>query len=144
MTGPRARLSRFELELMEVFWARSPVSIREVHEQLPEDRRPAYTTVQTIVNRLEEKGAVERVRKIGNAHVYRPVLSREAAWRTLIADFLGLFGGSPRRLMARLVETGQLSLRDIRELERTCSEGERSPAQERPVAAREAPVRRRR
>src|SRR2546426_8815123 len=79
---------------MDALWKMGKASIREMQEQLPEKRRPAYTTVQTMVNRLEEKGAVRRVRKIGNAHIYEPSVSRKAAYRRLIDDFLDLFGGS--------------------------------------------------
>ncbi len=116
------RLSRFELELMDVLWRLGQASIREVQDQLPEERRPAYTTVQTIVNRLEEKGAVRRAKKVSNAHIYEPVATRVSVHRRLIDDFLRLFGGSPAPLMARLVETGQLSLEDLRSLERAVEE----------------------
>jgi len=111
------KLSKFEFGLMEVFWSLGRASIREIHEQLPEKRRPAYTTVQTMVNRLEDKGAVRRVRKIGNAHIYEPTISRQAAHRRVIHDFLELFGGSAQPLMAHLLETGMLTLEDVRALE---------------------------
>ena len=111
------KLSKFELGLMEVLWRVGKASIREIQEQLPENKRPAYTTVQTMVNRLEEKGAVRRVRKIGNAHIYEPTISRQAAHRRLIQDFLELFGGSAQPLMAHLLETGKLTLEDVRALE---------------------------
>jgi BlaI family penicillinase repressor len=84
---------------------------------LPEKRRPAYTTVQTIVYRLEEKGAVRRVKKVGNAHVFEPVVTRRATVRRLFDELLGFFGGSPRTLMAQLVEGGHLTLEDLREAE---------------------------
>jgi predicted transcriptional regulator len=93
--------------------------VREVQERLPDAKRPAYTTVQTIVYRLEEKGAVRRVRKVGNAHVFEPAVTRRAAVRRLLDDLLELFGGSPRALVAQLVETGRLSLEDVREVEGT-------------------------
>ena len=93
--------------------------MREIQEAFPEKDRPAYTTVQTIVYRLEEKGAVRRVKKIGNAHIFEPLVTRKAAHNRLIDDLLHVFGGSPRMLMAQLVETGQLTLEDIRELETT-------------------------
>ena len=118
MAKVRVHLTRFELELMEVLWNLEKASIREIHELLPESKRLAYTTVQTIVNRLEEKGAVGRVRKIGNAHIYAPLVTRQAARHRLIDDFLGLFGDSAQHLTAHLLETGKLSLADIRELER--------------------------
>ena len=91
-------------------------------ELLPETRRPAYTTVQTIVYRLEEKGALRRTRKIGNAHIFEPVVSRKEAHHRLIDDLLSLFGGSPRPLMAHLIETGRLTLEDLRSLERSFGE----------------------
>ncbi len=111
------RLTRFELEVMEALWKLKRASVRELLESLPERKRPAYTTVQTIVRRLEEKKAVQLVRKIGNAHIYVPVISRRSAYRRLIDDFLDLFGGSARPLMAHLVETGKLNLDDLKELE---------------------------
>ncbi|PYV45057.1 MAG: transcriptional regulator [Acidobacteria bacterium] len=104
---------------MDALWKMGRASIRELQEQLPEKKRPAYTTVQTMVNRLEEKGAVRRVRKIGNAHIYEPLITRRAAYRRLIDDFLDLFGGSARPLMAHLLETGKLTLEDVRTLEST-------------------------
>ena len=112
------KLSRFELQLMGVIWERGEVSIREVHESLPVKGRPAYTTVQTIVNRLEEKCAVERSRKIGNAHMYRPIVSRKSVYAGLVDDVLEMFGGSPQPLIAQLVDSGKVSLADLRELEK--------------------------
>lgn len=111
------KLTKFEMEIMQVVWSLGTASVREVQEQLPEHKRPAYTTVQTIIYRLEEKGAVRRVKKIGNAHIFEPVITRKAAHRRLIEDLLHMFGGSPRLLMAQLVETGRLTLDDIKELE---------------------------
>jgi BlaI family transcriptional regulator, penicillinase repressor len=111
------KLSKFELGLMDVLWKMGRAAIREIHEQLPEKKRPAYTTVQTMVNRLEAKGAVHRVRKIGNAHIYEALITRKAAYRRLLDDVLDLFGGSPQPLMAQLLESGKLSLEDIRALE---------------------------
>ena len=113
------KLTRLELEIMGAVWALGSGSVREIQEQLPEQKRPAYTTVQTIIYRLEEKGAVRRVKKIGNAHIFEAVISRKAAHNRLIDELLHVFGGSPRSLMAQLVETGQLTLQDLRELERT-------------------------
>ena len=111
------KLTKFELEVMHVLWEIGSGSVREVQEQLPEKRRPAYTTVQTIVRRLEEKGAVRRVKKIGNAFIFEPVVSRRSAHHKLITELLELFGGSARPLMAHLAETGKLSLADLRDLE---------------------------
>ncbi len=115
--GPEVKLTKFELEVMEALWALGSASVREVQERLPAGKRPAYTTVQTIVYRLEEKGAVRRARKVGNAHVFEPVVTRKAAVRRLVDELLGLFGGSPRTLMAQLVEAGRLTLEDLREAE---------------------------
>jgi BlaI family penicillinase repressor len=118
----QVRLTRLELEVMGAVWALGRGSVREIQEQLPEHKRPAYTTVQTIIYRLEEKGAVRRVKKIGNAHIFEAVVTRKAAHNRLIDELLHVFGGSPRSLMAQLVETGQLTLQDIRELEATFAE----------------------
>ena len=139
------RLTRFELEVMEALWALGTASVREVQERLPAGKRPAYTTVQTIVYRLEEKGAVRRVRKVGNAHVFEPAVTRRAAVRRLLDELLELFGGSPRALVAQLVETGRLSLEDVREVEGTLArlggggepeEAARTTGAETPDAAR--------
>jgi BlaI family transcriptional regulator, penicillinase repressor len=119
------KLTRLELELMDTFWDKGECSIRELHEALPEERRPAYTTVQTIVGRLEEKGSLRRTRKIGNAFLYEPAVSRVSAQRRLIDDFLKLFGGSTVPLMAHLVESGRLSLSDLREAEKALEALER-------------------
>jgi predicted transcriptional regulator len=109
------KLTRFELEVMGALWELGSASVRELQERLPEGKRPAYTTVQTIVYRLEEKGAVRRVKKVGNAHVFEPVVTRRATVRRLFGELLGFFGGSPRTLMAQLVEAGHLTLEDLRE-----------------------------
>jgi BlaI family transcriptional regulator, penicillinase repressor len=111
------RLTKFELEVMAALWELGSASVREVQERLPEGKRPAYTTVQTIVYRLEEKGALRRVKKVGNAHVFEPVVTRRATVRRLFGELLGFFGGSPRTLMAQLVEGGHLTLADLREAE---------------------------
>ncbi len=109
------KLTRFELEVMGALWELGSASVRELRERLPEGKRPAYTTVQTIVYRLEEKGAVRRVKKVGNAHVFEPVVTRRATVRRLFGEMLGFFGGSPRAMMAQLVEAGHLTLEDLRE-----------------------------
>lgn len=111
------KLTRFELEVMSALWDLGTGSVREIQEQLPSQKRPAYTTVQTIVYRLEEKGAVRRLKKIGNAHVFEPVVTRKAAHHRLINELLDLFGGSARPLMAHLVEIGKVTLDDLKELE---------------------------
>lgn len=117
MRKPTIKLTKFEIEIMEALWQLGSASIREIHEALPAKQRPAYTTVQTMVRRLEEKGAVEQVKKIGNALIFAPTITQQAAHRRLIDELLAIFGGSPRPLMAHLAETGKLSLSDIREIE---------------------------
>ena len=102
---------------MHSLWEIGSGSVREIQERLPEKRRPAYTTVQTIVRRLEEKDAVRRVKKIGNAFIFEPVVTKQSAHHKLINELLECFGGSARPLMAHLAETGKLSLEDLKELE---------------------------
>jgi BlaI family penicillinase repressor len=111
------RLTKFELEIMEALWKLGRASVREILEILPERKRAAYTTIQTIIHRLEVKGAIRQTRKIGNAHIYEPVITRDAAHQRLITDFLEVFGGSAQHLMAHLAESGKLSLEDLKELE---------------------------
>jgi BlaI family transcriptional regulator, penicillinase repressor len=110
-------LTRFELEIMRVLWDLERASVREIQEKLSDRRRPAYTTVQTIVRRMEEKGAVRRLRKIGNALIFEPAITRKSVHGKLISELLRLFGGSARPLMAHLAEMGKLNLEDVRELE---------------------------
>lgn len=112
------RVTRFEFQLLEKLWELGPCSVREIQESLPEQHRPAYTTVQTMIYRLEEKGAVRRLKKVGNAHVFEAVFTEKAVHRRLIGDLLELFGGSPAPLMSHLIETGKLTLADIRAIER--------------------------
>jgi predicted transcriptional regulator len=119
-----SRVTRFELQLLEKLWELGPASVREIQESLPEEHRPAYTTVQTMIYRLERKGAVKRVKKIGNAHVFEAVLTRMAVRRRLVADLLDMFGGSPASVMSHLVETGQLTLADIRTIEKELAKRE--------------------
>lgn len=116
------KLTKFELEVMDALWDAGSASVREVQERLPETKRAAYTTVQTIVYRLEEKGAVRRLKKIGNAYIFAPVITRQSVHRRLINDLLDLLGGSTRPLMAHLIESGQLTLDSIRELENTLAQ----------------------
>ncbi len=113
------KLSKLELRIMEALWTQGPSSIREIQQSFPEKGRPAYTTVQTTVYRLEVKKAVHRAKKISNAHIFESTVSREVAQRRLIDDFLALFGGRTQPLMAHLVEAGKLTLEDIQEAERT-------------------------
>ena len=109
------KLSKLELKIMEALWSKGPSSVREIQETFPAKRRPAYTTVQTIVYRLEAKNALRRARKIGNAHIFEAVISQTAAQRKLIDDLLGLFGGRVQPLMSHLIESGQLTMHDIEE-----------------------------
>jgi BlaI family penicillinase repressor len=109
------KLSKLELQIMEVLWERGVVSIREVQEAFPEKDRPAYTTIQTTVYRLEIKKAVRRVKKISNAHMFEAVVTRGAAHRRLLDDILSLFGGRPQPVMAHLIESGKLTLEDVEE-----------------------------
>jgi predicted transcriptional regulator len=113
---PRPRLTRLELQILELLWTRGNASIREIQEAFPEPR-PAYTTVQTTVYRLETKRAVRRVRKISNAHIFEPVLPREDARRRLLDEVLRFFGGRAQPMMAQLVEAGKLTRDDLRALE---------------------------
>jgi predicted transcriptional regulator len=111
------RLSKLELQIMEAFWTRGASSVREIQEFFPEKERPAYTTVQTIVYRLEAKKAVRRLKKIGNAHIFEPVVSRTATQRRLIDELLGFFGGRSQPVVAHLIESGKLTLEDVQEAE---------------------------
>ncbi len=115
---PEPKLSPLELSIMGEFWSRGPISIREVHEAIAKRGRPAYTTVQTMVYRLEAKGAVRRTRKIGNAHVFEATTSRASVQTRLLKELLGLFGGNARPVMAHLVEMGKISHEDIEEAQK--------------------------
>lgn len=119
---PKAKLSKLELAVMNIFWERGSLTVRDAQEAFSEKVRPAYTTVQTVVSRLEAKGALSRTRKVGNAHVFEPSVSRSAAQRRLVDDFLALFGGRMQPFMAHLVETGRLTLDDVHEAERKLQE----------------------
>jgi BlaI family penicillinase repressor len=111
-------LSKLELRIMQALWDRGPCSVREIQESFPGKKRPAYTTVQTIVYRLEIKGALRRAKKISNAHIFEATLSRESSQGRLIDDLLGLFGGRSQPVMAHLVESGKLTLEDVKDAER--------------------------
>jgi predicted transcriptional regulator len=110
-------LTKFELEIMDVLWRLEEASVREVCEALSERKRPAYTTVQTIVQRLEQKGAVKRTRKIGNALMFAPAVTRKSAYRRVVEDFLALFGGTAQPVVAHLLESGKLTLEDLKAVE---------------------------
>lgn len=111
------RLSKLELQIMDALWSRGASSVREIQEAFPEKGRPAYTTVQTMVYRLETKGAIRRVKKIGNAHIFEAVVSRSSAQRRLIDELLAFFGGSSQPVVAHLIESGNLTLDDVKEAE---------------------------
>jgi predicted transcriptional regulator len=113
------KLTKVELQIMETLWTRGQVSIREIQEAFPEKKRPAYTTIQTTVYRLEGKKALRRTKKVGNFHIFEATISRDAAQRRLIDDLLALFGGSTQPVMARLIESGKLTLEDVKEAEKT-------------------------
>jgi predicted transcriptional regulator len=111
------KLAKLELQIMEALWNLGPVSIREIQEAFPERGRPAYTTIQTTIYRMEDKGAVRRVRKIGNAHIFEPLVTRDAARGRLIDELLSLFGGRAHPVMAHLIESGKLTLDDVHQAE---------------------------
>jgi len=113
------KLSKLELQIMETLWSRGDSSIREMQEAFPEHARPAYTTVQTTVYRLEAKKALKRVRKVGNFHLFAATISQRSAQRRFIDDLLVLFGGKSQNVMAQLIETGNLTLDDVKEAEKT-------------------------
>jgi BlaI family penicillinase repressor len=107
------RLSKLEIQIMETVWTRGEASIREMQEAFPVKKRPGYTTVQTMVYRLEAKKALRRVRRLGNFHIFKALVSREEVQRTLVDDLLAMFGGESRPVVARLIETGNLTLDDV-------------------------------
>jgi predicted transcriptional regulator len=113
------RLTKLELQVMDALWTLGPSPVREIQEHFPDKNRPAYTTVQTMVYRLEAKGVVRRTKKIGNAHIFEATVSRSAAQRRLIDELLSFFGGRSQPVVAHLIESGKLTLDDVREAERT-------------------------
>lgn len=120
MASPK--LSRLELQLMEVLWQHGPQSVRDVQERLPAKKRPAYTTVQTMMYRLEAKKAVRRTGKSGNAHIFEPLTSRTLAETRIVDDFLGAFGGRMQPLMNHLIQSGKLTMDDVKAAEQTLIE----------------------
>jgi len=122
------RLTKLELQILEALWAQGKASIREIQEAFPEPR-PAYTTIQTTVYRLEAKKAVRRVKKISNAHIFEPVVARDVARHKLLDEILSFFGGRALPMMAQLAEAGKLTREDIRELEKAIDRRERSERQ---------------
>ena len=121
----KPKLTKVELQIMEALWQRGNASIREIQESFQEQDRHAYTTIQTTVYRLEGKKAVRRVKKVGNFHVFEAAVSRGDAQRKLIDDLLALFGGRTQPVMARLIESGKLTLADVKEAEKTLRKLER-------------------
>jgi BlaI family penicillinase repressor len=119
---PLPKLSKLELQIMEALWTNGPLSVREVQQAFPAKKRPAYTTVQTTIYRLETKGALRRFKKISNAHIFEAVMSREVAQSRLIDDLLGMFGGRTQPVMAHLIESGKLTLEDVQQAERLVRE----------------------
>ena len=120
-----AKLSKLEFQIMEALWTQGEASIREIQETFPAKRRPAYTTIQTTVYRLEAKNIVRRVRKVGNFHIFAAAVSRNAAQRRLIDDLLALFGGRTQPVMAHLIESGKLTLEDVKEAEKALRQMEK-------------------
>jgi len=121
MAGPRLagpKLTGLELQIMETLWTSGESSIREVQEAFPEQGRPAYTTIQTTIYRLEAKGVVRRVKKVGNFHIFAATVERSAAQRRLVDDLLALFGGRTQPVMAHLIESGKLTLEDVKAAEK--------------------------
>jgi predicted transcriptional regulator len=119
---PSPKLSKLEMRVMEALWKQGPSSVREIHDQFPKKGKPAYTTVQTMVYRLEAKGAVRRAKKISNANIFEATVTREAARSRWIDDVLALFGGRSQPVMAHMIETGKLTMEDIKEAEKLLKE----------------------
>ena len=119
------KLSKLEFQIMEALWTQGEASIREIQETFPARRRPAYTTIQTTVYRMEAKSIVRRVKKVGNFHIFAAAVSRGAAQRRLIDDLLALFGGRTQPVMAHLIASGKLTLEDVREAEKALRQMER-------------------
>ena len=125
----RPKLTRLELQVLDALWQKGACSVREIQETFPEPGRPAYTTVQTVVYRLERKKALRCVKRISNANIFEAVVSRKDAERRLVDELLGLFGGRAKLVMAHLVESGELTLEDIKEAEKALR---KHPKKERP------------
>jgi BlaI family transcriptional regulator, penicillinase repressor len=121
MTAKLPKLARLELQILEILWSRGRASVREIQEDFPEPR-PAYTTVQTTVYRLEAKGAVRRTRKVGNAHIFEPLVARDVARHRLLDTILSFFGGRAQPMMQQLAEAGKLTLDDVKDLEKAIRE----------------------
>lgn len=121
------KLGHLELKIMEVLWKQRAASVHEILESLPAKGRPAHNTVQTVLTRLEAKKVVRRAKKISNAHIYEPVITRDATQRFLVDELLAFFGGRAAPLVSHLIESGQLTLRDVEEARKTLrNEGKRA------------------
>jgi BlaI family transcriptional regulator, penicillinase repressor len=120
----KPKLAKLELRILEALWAQGRATMREIQETFPEPR-PAYTTITNTVYRMEAKHAVRRVRKIGNADIFEPLIAKHAARDGLLDEILSFFGGRPQPMMAQLIESGKLTLDDIREMEKAAAEVER-------------------
>jgi predicted transcriptional regulator len=129
MAAPK--LTKLEMKVMDALWSQGPASVREIQQSFPLKDRPAYTTVQTLVYRLEAKKAVRRVKKIGNAHIFEAAVTRTGAEHRLIDDLLSLVGGKPQPVMARLIETGQLTLEDVKAAEQLLKDMEKKDGRDR-------------
>ena len=123
----KTRFTKLELQVLEALWATGKASIREIQEAFPEPR-PAYTTIQTVTYRLETKGALRRVRKISNAHIFEPIVARDVTRHGLLDDILSFFGGKAQPMMAQLAEAGKLTRDDVRELERIIKARDEQPS----------------
>ena len=117
----KPKLTKLELQIMETLWSQGQASIREIQETFPERDRPAYTTIQTLVSRLEEKGALRKVKKIGNAQLFEPAIDQSEYRSSLVKDLLDLFGGSPRLLVSNLLESGTITLKELKALQSAAS-----------------------
>jgi len=122
----RTRFSKAETRILEQFWKLGTCSVREILDSLPEDEQVAYTTVQTLIYRLEQKGALRKVKKIGNAQVFEPAISQSQYRSGLVRDLLDLFGGSPRVLVSNLLETGEITLKDLKALQSAAPNSKRT------------------
>jgi predicted transcriptional regulator len=114
---PQPRIPKSEFQILRRLWEIGPASVREIHESLPREKRPAYTTVQTLVARLEQKGAINRVKKIGSAYVFRATFTKQSVQKRFVSDLLDLFGGSAAPVMSHLIDAGKLTLADLKEAE---------------------------
>src|SRR5712691_8564048 len=126
----RPKLAKLELRILEVLWAKGSASMREIQQAFPEPR-PAYTTITNTIYRMEAKKAVRRVRKVGNADIFEPLIAKDAARDSLLDEILSFFGGRTQPMMAQLIESGKLTLDDIRELEKAAAEADRQRKAER-------------